>query len=86
MQLALLLIALGFGYKIFVEAAGQGKKRIKQIGQLVGGFIMLIALASSLALVAYTAKYGCPDGKGGWGKMCPFTGKPLIQTEMAKPR
>ena len=85
MQLAFLLIALGFGYKVFVEATSNPKKRVKQIGQFVGGFIMIVALASSLAIVTYMAKYGCAGGKDGmWGKMCPFTGKPLIQTEMAK--
>ena len=81
MQLALLLIALGFGYKIFVEATSNPKKRVKQIGQLVGGFIMLIALASSLALVAYMAKYGCPMGKD--GRMCPF-GMKAPMSEMVK--
>ena len=86
MQLAFLLIALGFGYKIFVEATSQGKKRVKQIGQFVGGFIMLIALAASLGIVSYMAKYGCPMGKDGggfFGKMCPF-GNKAPMTEMVK--
>ena len=84
MQLAFLLIALGFGYKIFVEATGQGKKRVKQIGQFIGGFIMLIALASSLGIISYMIKYGCPMGKDGrWGKMCPF-GDKMPMSEMAK--
>ena len=39
MQLAFLLIALGFGFKVFAEATSNPKKRIKQIGQFVGGFI-----------------------------------------------
>ena len=80
MQLAFLLIALGFGYKIFVEATSQGKKRVKQIGQFVGGFIMLIALAASLGIISYMIKYGCPM-KG--GKMCPF-GDKAPMTEMAR--
>ena len=81
MQLALLLIALGFGYKIFVEATSQGKKRVKQIGQLIGGFIMLIAFASSLAIASYIIKSGCPLGKD--GRMCPF-GMKAPMSEMAK--
>ena len=81
MQLALLLIAMGFGYKIYIEATSQAKKRLKQIGQFVGIFMILIALAGSISHVIYAAKYGCPiGGKGGrWGgKMCPITGTPLM--------
>lgn len=85
MQLALLLIALGFGFKIYAEANTNPKKLVKQIGRFVGISMMLISFATSLTIVSYMVKYGCPMGKdGGWGKMCPFTGKPLMQTEMTK--
>jgi hypothetical protein len=53
---------------------------VKQIGQFVGGFMMIIALASSLAIVTYMAKYGCPM-KG--SKMCPF-GDKAPMSEMAR--
>ncbi len=49
MDLALLLIALGFGYKIFVEGSLQTKKNLKQAGRLVGLVIMVLSAAGAAA-------------------------------------
>ena len=85
MKGALLLIALGFGFKIFAEASVNPKKSIKQLGRLIGTTIMVISglgIACSLWLMAQYAKMGyCP--LGGYGKgshsgkkwLCPFTAK-----------
>ena len=89
MQSALLLIALGFGYKIFAEASSNGKKRVKQLGQLVGSVIMIVSFLGTLCAVSNAVQYGkayCPTGKNwlGSGKMCPFTGAPLNTPDQAK--
>ena len=44
MHTALLLIALGFGYKIYAEASVDKKKSLKRLGRIVGVSIMVIAL------------------------------------------
>ena len=49
MDLALLLIALGFGYKIFAEGSVQTKKNLKQAGRLVGLVMMILAAAGAAA-------------------------------------
>lgn len=89
MQSALLLIALGFGYKIFAEASANNKKRVKQLGQLVGSVIMIISFLGTLCAVSYAIQYrkmNCPIGKGwmGGGKMCPITGMPLNTPDQVK--
>ena len=76
MRTALLLIALGFGFKIFAEASTNAKKSVKQLGRIVGVFIMLVSFLGTLCLIRYAVQYGkggslCPFS----GKMCPFTGK-----------
>ncbi len=88
MQTALLLIALGFGFKIFAEASSNAKKSVRQLGRAVGGIIMIVSLLGTLCTVYYTIQcakggfaYSHPmmGGKmwGMGGKMCPITGKPL---------
>lgn len=84
MQTALLLIALGFGFKIFAEASANAKKSVKQLGRLVGIVIMLVSFLGVTCNVFSVIRYGksgfyCPfSGKSIWGgKMCPITGKPL---------
>ena len=89
MHSALLLIALGFGYKIFAEASSNGKKRVKQLGQLVGSVIMIVSFLGTLCAVSCAIQYGkmnYPMEKNwtGGGKMCPFTGTPLNTTDQAK--
>jgi len=59
MQSALLLIALGFGFKIFAEASEKQKKSIKQLGRLVGIIIMVISLCGVLCSV-----FTCMKGAG----------------------
>ena len=83
MQTALLLIALGFGFKIFAEASANAKKSVKQLGRLVGIVIMVVSFVGTLCTVWYTIScgkmYGPMGGKywmGGHGmkKWCPITG------------
>ncbi len=66
MKLGLLLIALGFGYKVYAEAAKE-KGGLRSIGQGVGAIIMATSLvASALLIYAYsTGKPICPYGKIG---------------------
>ena len=49
MELALLLIALGFGYKVFAEGSTQTKKNLKQAGRLVGLVMMILGAAGAAA-------------------------------------
>ena len=79
MQSALLLIALGFGFKIFAEASTNAKKHVKRLGQIVGIVIMVVSFLGTVCAVSYAIQYGkmnCSMGKSGWlgGKMCPITG------------
>lgn len=64
MKLALLLIALGFGYKVYADAAKE-KGSLRSIGQWVGAIIMATAFVASAFLV-----YGYSTGAGGGA--CPF--------------
>ena len=86
MQAALLLIALGFGFKIFADATANNKKSVRQLGRVVGAVIMLVSFFGTICTIWCTiqcAKMGgyCPmGGKALWGKsakMCPITGQPL---------
>jgi hypothetical protein len=89
MSFGLLLIALGFGYKIYVEASLNSKKRLKKLGRLVGGSMMGLStivaagmLLCALACAGRGSGYFCPI-KGGMmksGKLfCPVTGKAVSQ-------
>lgn len=77
MQSALLLIALGFGFKIFAEASEKQKKSIKQLGRLVGIIIMVISLCGVLCSIFTCMKSGacgtmsgyCPTQKSEKGMM-----------------
>ena len=88
MHSGLLLIAMGFGFKIFAEATANGKKTVRQIGRLVGIFMMVVSFFGTLCSVLYVAKYGKADygfmGKWG-GKMCPLTGQPLSSDAVSVP-
>ena len=82
MRTALLLIALGFGFKIFAEASSNAKKSVRRLGRVVGSIIMITSFLGTLCAITYTIKHEgglCPTGKhwGMSGKMCPLTGKPL---------
>lgn len=91
MKIALLLLALGFGFKIFAEASTMAKKSLKQLGRAVGLFIMLVSFAGTLCLLWMGIQYGKWDGSyycpvGGFGKtdaakkFCPLTGLAPTQT------
>lgn len=64
MKLGLLLIALGFGYKVYAEASRE-KGNLRTIGQWVGAIMMATSLVASASLI-----YVCTSGKG-MGN-CPF--------------
>ena len=56
MDTALLLIALGFGFKIFAEASANNKKQLKQLGRAVGVAIMIVSAAGASCTTYMTAK------------------------------
>ena len=66
MKLGLLLIALGFGYKVYADATKE-KGTLRSIGQWVGAVIMATSLvATALFVYAYsTGTRGCPFAKMG---------------------
>lgn len=65
MKLGLLLIAMGFGYKVYVDAAKE-KGSLRAMGQWVGAIMMAVSLvASSMIIYAYST------GKG--MGVCPFS-------------
>ena len=76
MFIALNLIALALGYKVFVEATRE-KKDLKTLGRAVGIFIMIIAFTMttfsvvklSKAWCASKSKSGCPFRSF---KFCPY--------------
>ena len=85
MDTALLLVALGFGFKIFAEASANNKKQLKQLGRTVGVAIMIISAAGAACTTYMAAKcvysfqlgncdmhgarFGHGFGKGFMGKM-----------------
>lgn len=81
MKTALLLIALGWGFKIYADASSMGKKSVKRLGRMVGIVIMVISFLGALCTTIGAMKYGYGDGYyyhgmgGHWDKSnCPFTG------------
>jgi hypothetical protein len=74
-KLALLLIALGYGFKLYVEANSITKKKLKKLGRWIAGFIMVIAFLGSLCSLVAIAKYskGCYTEEKGY--FCPLSGK-----------
>ena len=78
---ALLLLSAAAGYWVLERAEGQ-KKNLKQIGQLVGGLIIVISLLGVACKVYYLmkgTKMVCPSGMG-----CPFMSRPQQQQPMGK--
>lgn len=78
MKLGLLLIALGMGYKVYVDASKE-KGNLKTLGQWVGAVIMAASLVVS-ALMVYGYSSACMGG--GW-EGCPFT-KQMAQVSAEK--
>jgi len=92
MKIALLLIALGVGYKIYEDGSKNAKKSLKRLGRIIGVFIMVIAFAGTVCQTVMTVKYGmhrmgyggsyhkwkCSQCDGYHGKkFCPLAGKSL---------
>lgn len=86
MQTGLLLIALALGYKIFSEASGNAKKSLKQLGRIIGIYIMIASFLGSLCVI--TCRMGGREKHWtGWSgmKMCPITGSMSAdKAELAK--
>ena len=59
MRTALFLIALGFGYKIYLEALQQKSKQLQQLGQFIGAVMMLVSIAGAIFLVSLGIKRTC---------------------------
>ena len=87
MKLGLLLIALGFGYKVYADAAKE-KGNLRSLGQWVGAFVMAVSfLISSLFVYSYSINWmsgkcpgvWCPFNKAG----CPFMNKGPKQVPQA---
>jgi len=79
MKVALLLIALGFGYKIYAEACQNRSKKVRRLGQIISSIIMIFSLVGVLCVTLLGGRYGaCPScGSKGWksGWSCPFAAK-----------
>ncbi|MDP3921422.1 MAG: hypothetical protein Q8R76_11525 [Candidatus Omnitrophota bacterium] len=82
MATGILLIALGFGFKIYVEASKTTKKNTRRLGRIISIFMIALAAAGALCHTAVAIKYGvsacCAKhgyGKGLFGKKCSFSGK-----------
>ena len=81
MKLGLLLISLGFGYKVYADASKE-KGRLRSLGQWVGTIMMAVSLMTTALLVYnWSMGKGCPFGKG----PCPFLNMnrpaPVAQTQ-----
>jgi hypothetical protein len=90
MQAGLLLIALGFGYKIYAEASVSARKNMKRLGRAIGVVMMVVSALGTLCTVWFTitcgpyaygtyGKGGHHYGawKGGFKPFCPITGRKL---------
>jgi hypothetical protein len=62
MKIALLLLALGFGYKIFADATKE-QGGLKTLGRLIGIVMMVVSLIMGAVCMAYCAKGACGSGK-----------------------
>ena len=79
MKIGLLLIALGFGYKIFAEATVNPKKTLKKLGRVVGIIMMVLSLGATACMLWCMSTSDCGTmGKSYYGKKavyCPFAKK-----------
>ena len=65
LALALILIALGTGYWVLVQAAKQDDGTLKRVGTILGYFITVVALLVSLMTIYHAIR---PHGDGHGGK------------------
>ena len=73
MKIAIALIALALGYKVFSEASKE-KEGLKLLGQTVGIFVMILSLLLTLCGVSMMMNCYQKDFSGFKGK-CPLTGQ-----------
>ncbi len=72
MLIALSLIALGFGYKTFLDASDVKNDARRSFGRIVGIYIMCVAFAVSAGSILKMAKCGPASGKCSvMSKLCP---------------
>ena len=81
MSCAVALIALSVGYLVYLHACKE-KEGIKLLGQVIGIFVMIMAVAAFTCATAKCMKrYGCLKGKNDCptmsskAPMCPVGGK-----------
>lgn len=73
MSLALCLIALALGYKVFLDASKE-KEGLKLLGQIIGIVVMALALVSAVcASLKCMTKAGCPMVSKAYN--CPVSAK-----------
>ena len=72
MKVALLLITLGFGYKIFADATKE-QGSLKSLGRVIGIVMMVVAAGIGAMKVAACAKSYCPT------KFCPTSTCPMMK-------
>ncbi len=77
MKIAIALIALALGYKVFTEASKE-KEGLKLLGQTVGIFVMILSLLLTLCGISMMMNCYQKDFSGFKGK-CPLTGQMMME-------
>ena len=62
MSIGVSLIALALGYKVFVDAS-RGKEGVRLLGQVIGIFVMLVALLATICGIR-SQMASCMEGSG----------------------
>ena len=76
MKIAIALIALTLGYKVFTEASKE-KDGLKLLGQTIGVFVMVLSLLLTLCGISMMMNCYHNDFSGLKGK-CPLTGQMMM--------
>ena len=69
MRTALLLIALGFGYKIYLEASLQKAKNTRALGRAIGIVMMTVSILGAVCFIVCGLTRNCSSDP-----YCPFSG------------
>ena len=74
MHIGLSLIALAFGYKIFIEAMKEKKGSRRTLGRAIGIYVMLLGfIASAFWIAKYSNYFMCKSqNRCSVMAMCPF--------------
>jgi len=76
MHIALALIALTLGYKVFADASKE-KEGLKLLGQIIGIFVMILALLGTLCGMMNTC-HGSYKNFHPTKTKCPLTGQMMM--------